>query len=278
MAQSNLEVSQAALYKIGCRTITSLAEASKEAAVCNARVDICKKAVIRLHPWKFATKRASISPTWASITNVVTSAGLFKITSAAHGRTTGDVVTIEQIVGCEAANGTWSVTVVDANNFTLDSSTFSGTYTSGGRWTLAAAFDYTYSMALPAGILRILKAFDSTWEAADTKYEDNRLLSMEYPIYLKYLGDVTDYTKMDILFYECLATYLAWDICDHLSADDSKKRAMWTDLMGGDGKVGLLSRARFVDASEQPSEALKADDWLTSRVGAPDANPPFPAT
>ncbi len=72
---------------------------------------------------------------------------------------------------------------------------------------------------------------------------------------------------MDIEFYECLATYLAWDICDHITGDDNKKRALWTDLHGGDEKVGMLPRSRFADATEDSQSVIKTGTWLAARRG-----------
>lgn len=50
-----------------------------------------------------------------------------------HHLVTGDVVTITGVVGTTEANGTWAVTLVDTTNFTLDGSSFSNAYTSGGH-------------------------------------------------------------------------------------------------------------------------------------------------
>lgn len=55
-----------------------------------------------------------------------------QITAANHGYKTGQKITISGVGGITAANGTWTVTVVDPNDFTLDGSIGSGTYTSGG--------------------------------------------------------------------------------------------------------------------------------------------------
>lgn len=55
-------------------------------------------------------------------------------TGFAHGRTTGDSVTIAGVTGNTAANGTWTITVTGATTFTLDGSTGSGAYVSGGTW------------------------------------------------------------------------------------------------------------------------------------------------
>lgn len=65
------------------------------------------------------------------ITNASNSSPIL-ITSAAHGRTTGDSVAIEGVLGNTAANGTWTVVVLNANTFTLTGSTGNGAYTSGG--------------------------------------------------------------------------------------------------------------------------------------------------
>jgi hypothetical protein len=53
-------------------------------------------------------------------------------TSAAHGLTTGDRVTVASVGGNTAANGSFTVTVTSTTAFTLDGSTGNGTYTSGG--------------------------------------------------------------------------------------------------------------------------------------------------
>jgi hypothetical protein len=55
-----------------------------------------------------------------------------QITATNHGYKTGQKTTISGVGGVPAANGTWTVTVVDPNNFTLNGSIGSGAYTSGG--------------------------------------------------------------------------------------------------------------------------------------------------
>lgn len=61
--------------------------------------------------------------------------GLIRITSASHNLQTGVTVTIASVGGTTEANGTWVITRVDANNFDLQSSTFTNAYTAGGTWT-----------------------------------------------------------------------------------------------------------------------------------------------
>ncbi len=83
------------------------------------------------------------SPKAGLITNI-TQANPAQVTSAAHSLETGDQVGIDGVVGMTEVNGltqvprvVFTITVVDANNFTLDSidSTAYTPYISGGTWT-----------------------------------------------------------------------------------------------------------------------------------------------
>jgi hypothetical protein len=68
-----------------------------------------------------------------SITNASNAAPIV-ITSAGHGLATNAQVTISGVVGNAAANGTWVITVINPNSFSLTGSSASGTYTLGGTW------------------------------------------------------------------------------------------------------------------------------------------------
>lgn len=274
MAQSQLEVSQAALYKIGSTSITALSDTSKEAVICNARVDICKRAMLELHPWNFAVKRKIVRPTWVTYTALADAGATdyFRVTYTAHGLATGDRVTIKNETAYPTVNGTWEIIYVDANNFDLYESVFAGSGTVTGTYTRAAATNYSYSIVKPTDCLRILKLNERVY-AAEWRVEAGRISTDIDELEIKYIYDVTDYTTMSSMFYECLALYLAWDICDALTASDSKKRQAWTDLFGGDGKIGLIQRARFIDATEDSSPVIETNDWLLSRSSTALAMP-----
>lgn len=55
------------------------------------------------------------------------------ITEAAHGRSTGDIIVVHDVGGNTAANGTWPITYVNANQYSLDGSVGTAAYTSGGK-------------------------------------------------------------------------------------------------------------------------------------------------
>jgi hypothetical protein len=69
-----------------------------------------------------------------------TNASPIVITSAGHGLSTGDRVTIAGVGGNDAANGTFIITKVDADSFSLDGSTGDGAYTTGGTWNVTGLY------------------------------------------------------------------------------------------------------------------------------------------
>lgn len=73
-----------------------------------------------------ASSLVSLSVTGAS------NASPIVITAASHGLQTGMRVTISGVGGNTAANGTFTITKVSSNTFSLDGSTGNGAYTAGG--------------------------------------------------------------------------------------------------------------------------------------------------
>jgi hypothetical protein len=89
------------------------------------------------------------SPKVITVTGA-TNASPIVITSNGHRLATGDRVAIASVGGNTAANGTWEVTKVNANTFSLNGSTGNGSYTSGGTVTLLAECIYLV-IEYPAG-------------------------------------------------------------------------------------------------------------------------------
>jgi hypothetical protein len=55
-----------------------------------------------------------------------------KIKCTGHGFSTGDTISVAEVRGNRNANGTWIITKIDADYFTLDNSVGNGDYTEGG--------------------------------------------------------------------------------------------------------------------------------------------------
>lgn len=76
----------------------------------------------------------AIAPGALTITGAANNgSGLIRITVASTASlTTGDSKTISGVLGTTEANGTWTITVVNATHFDLQGSTFANAYVSGG--------------------------------------------------------------------------------------------------------------------------------------------------
>lgn len=59
------------------------------------------------------------------------------VTAKGHGLATGNQVTVSEVEGNTAANGIWTVAVVDADSFFLNGSAGNGNYTTGGMVTIS---------------------------------------------------------------------------------------------------------------------------------------------
>jgi hypothetical protein len=72
--------------------------------------------------------------TYRNIVNVDNNGiGIIRVTvSVTSGFKTGQRVIIADVEGVTAANGKWTITVINPSQFDLQNSTFAGTYTSGG--------------------------------------------------------------------------------------------------------------------------------------------------
>lgn len=72
------------------------------------------------------------------------------ITSAAHGLTNGSTIKIADVEGNEAANGTWSITVLGSDTFSLDGSAGDGQYRGAGTWVRGVGRITYSSIAVPS--------------------------------------------------------------------------------------------------------------------------------
>jgi hypothetical protein len=261
-----------ALRLMGHRAVlTALSDTTTEGLACNGLIDECKKALLRMHPWNFAVKRQTIAKVnSATITAIGAAGGITELTvtnSYAVGEwlmveTDSDFAPVEGLDGGPYEISTATASVV---GIILDFAEITGTFVSGLTYTFRTnPFGYLYSLPLPTDSLRVL-AINETQSSEDWRIEGGRILTHTEPIDIRYIKDVTDYATMDSTFYQALANYLAYTLCDHLSASDGKKNELHVYLYGGQGKRGILPQARFLDANEDPPGEFRSLDWLESR-------------
>jgi hypothetical protein len=94
-----------------------------------------------------------------TITNAANNgSGLIRITATGHSFATGDRISIGNVAGVTNANGTWTITKIDANTFDLQASTFAGVYSgSGSKATSAGSIYGVFSYVQPT-VTRVLSS------------------------------------------------------------------------------------------------------------------------
>jgi Tfp pilus tip-associated adhesin PilY1 len=95
--------------------------------------------------WEYPN--ASTPTSTKTITNATNAGPIVITTASAHGFSTGDSIEIANVLGNTAANERWIITSMTATTFSLDGSTGSGAYASGGSaiYTESDSLGYTYS-------------------------------------------------------------------------------------------------------------------------------------
>lgn len=61
MATTLVDIANSALVKIGQPTIVTIDDGTVAAITCKARIDFCKRTVLRMHPWNCATARVLLT-------------------------------------------------------------------------------------------------------------------------------------------------------------------------------------------------------------------------
>ena len=271
MAASATEIANLAIAHLGGRALTDLAtDTTQQAAsvrkwynpTAGTPVYTALDEALRSHPWNFATARNRQTIIYTSLSGgsaVTISGALIKITSTAHGFTTGKRVYIKDVEGVTAANGQWYVTRVDADNFTLDDSVFAGTYTaSTGKFVAIPAFDWDFQHSLDADCLRPISINAGGGQnedaGADFQFEKGLILTDEETINLKYIQRITTVASYPADFVTAFSFLLASYIAQ--------------DTQGATGRANEM-RQFFEKAVAPPVKARDANEGKARRI------PPF---
>jgi hypothetical protein len=259
MAATHTEIANLAIAHLGGRALTALASDTTQQAASLRKwynpdgvtpVYTALDEILRAHPWNFAVKRKRQTISYFSVTNVTDSSGLIKITDGSHGMQTGDRVYIKDVEGVEAANGQWYITRVDNDEFTLNDSTFSGTYTAAtGEWVKIPQFAYDFQHTPPDDCLRpiSINADGGQMEddGSDFLYEQGLILCDDETINLKYIARITTATSYPsdfvTAFSYLLASYIASDTAG-MSGQATQMRQFY--------ETAVVNKARSRDSAE----------------------------
>jgi len=80
------------------------------------------------------------------------------------------------------------------------------------------------------------------------------------PLAIIYRQRVTDPNAFDSMFVECLAAYLAWQLCETIVSSDAKKSNMRAEYQMA------LAEAKFSKSIENAPEIIPDDTWLQARI------------
>jgi hypothetical protein len=231
MAATATEIANLAIAHLGGRALAALSTDSTQQAAsirkwwnpeAGTPVYTALDETLRMHPWNFATNRKRQTITYQTLAGaaVTNQGGLIKITFTSHGYVTGDRVYIKDVVGVTVANGQWYITRIDNNNYTLDGSTFAGTYTNDtGKAVGIPQFAYDFQHTPPTDCLRPLSinadGGQNEDDGSDFLLEKGVILCDDETINLKYIQRITDITKYPADFVTAfsylLASYIASD-------------------------------------------------------------------
>ena len=126
-----------------------------------------------------------------SITGVVcgaSNASPIQIYSVGHGLQNGMSVTISGVLGNTAANGTFTITVVDQDNFDLDGSTGNGDWTSGGSWSNTAGWPpWVLSGFFRFGLVTYYVTPASLISSTELRFDPATLPNLDFPAGTSYI-------------------------------------------------------------------------------------------
>ena len=119
----------------------------------------------------------------------------------------------------------------------------------------APAFTWSYQFTLPSDCLRVL----SLVGLKHYKTEGRNVLCDDNTISLKYIYRVEDASLLDDMCADVISCRIAHQICYAMTSS----RDMTNDKL--DEYRMALRKAKFVDATEDPSEEFILDSWFQAR-------------
>ena len=270
---SDFEIVNLALVRLGSVRITALSDGSRNALEANSIYTSIRDDELSKHPWKFATRRASLE---LYVKNVLTIAG---ITQADPGVVTytgtdpedGDQYAIASITGMVELNGnTYIIHDVDtgANTFEIydtygepvDTTAYVA-WGAGGTCTEVAPIsdDFEYMFVLPSDCLRVVALNDDP--AIEFEIDENGLMCNVDEVEALYIRRITTVSKYSSEFNDALAWRLAQELAIVITGSPEKMK------MCAQMYSMALDKATAADATEKRDEYPTYDRYRKSRRG-----------
>lgn len=260
---TDLNIANLALSRIGHDPLSGAfaSDGNKASRWFYTNYDIIRKAILRSHQWKFATKKAVLTKDAIRTITGITAASPPVVTSAAHGFSDADVIYIDGVIGMTSINGkTYTVANQATNTFELsgvDASAYSA-YSSAGSAYAYVAKDFAYRFAVPSDNLRILRVNEleiDTW-----RLEQGYIYTDEGEIWVEYIYDAQTETEFDDMFVDVFAARLSAEISFYLTDNSTLTEQSWNIYNQ------KIRDARTMDAREGTPRGFESSTWLDVRV------------
>jgi len=276
-ATDSTEIVNIALRKIGQKKISSLGDTTDTTAVKanDVYLPLLRK-LLREHPWTFATLSVILGHVvdgTAKTITAATAANPVVITSASHGFSDDDVVSITSVIGMVELNGRkFTVQNKTTNTFELKSEDGSShtTYTSAGTVgvvsVVGSEIDFDNRYALPSDYLKKIKVIGEPEKNMPHRLQSNgsalELVSNETQISIRYIAKITTTTQFDDTFVHVFSLLLASELAFTISQSRSMASQMRVEYLNE------LARAKGLNAQEggTPTDiSARQNDVLESR-------------
>lgn len=117
------------------------------------------------------------------------------------------------------------------------------------------------SYTLPVDYLKAIPPYpEMDYYDRDWVIENGKIITNDVsPIYLRYVGKITDPNVMDVLFREALSTKMALEMCEILTQSNTKKESLKADY------DEIIKRARKASAIQSVPQVAVEDEWIAVR-------------
>lgn len=127
---------------------------------------------------------------------------------------------------------------------------------------VAPAWGRTASYPVPSDFLKLIAPYpEMDSNARDWVIENRKILTNDSsPIYIRYIGQITDANQMDVNFREALSAKMAFEMCEELTQSNTKKESAREDY-----KTAIKDARKSSAIQNVPQEAVE-DSWITIRT------------
>ncbi len=270
MASYDYDIANLALARLGQGVITSLAQAGRDAEVCNLFYAQNRDYCLNVADWVAVTSKVHMARAGMISISSISAAEPPVLTCTGHLFVSGDLVTVEDALGMTEINGgVYVVNTYTSTTITLydtEGEMVVGTgwtaYTSQGYAYRHPGNDWEYVYDLPSSCLKVLCVMDDNFgesESYEWKREKDMLYcDVDYAA-VKYLPQETDVTKFDEDLVELMAARLAWLICPRISNDQSLRQILNNEWLA------IAGRGQMTNAEGAMNDERSEDLWVNAR-------------